>query len=109
MSGFSGPGVDAWLGWLATYAFHSTLLLGGALLLARRLPSDAWRETAWRAAMLGGLVTATLQSGTGAAPLAGRWALPGAAAAEAGSGSASVLDLGLLAPTRSRWRRTPRS
>lgn len=34
------------LGWLLTYAVHSTILLGGAALVTGRLiRTDAWRET----------------------------------------------------------------
>lgn len=61
--------------WLLTYALHSTLLLGAAALLARRLRGEAWRETLWKAALVGGLVTATLQTQSGYDPPAGTWRL----------------------------------
>ncbi len=55
--------------WLLTYAFHSTLLLGGAWLLSQRprFQSEGTQDTLWKAALLGGLLTATLQlfGGTG--------------------------------------------
>lgn len=60
-------------GWIATYALHSTILLGLALLIAPRTGSDAWRETLWKTALLGGLLTATLQTAAGYTPLVGRW------------------------------------
>ncbi|HEU4883580.1 MAG TPA: HEAT repeat domain-containing protein [Longimicrobium sp.] len=57
--------------WLLTYALHSTLLLAAAALLARRVRGEAWRETLWKAALVGGLVTATLQTQSGYDPPAG--------------------------------------
>jgi beta-lactamase regulating signal transducer with metallopeptidase domain len=49
--------------WLLTYALHSTVLLcAAALLTARVVRGEAWRETLWKAALLGGIVTASLQS-----------------------------------------------
>lgn len=64
--------------WLLTYALHSTLLLCAAALLARRVPGEAWRETLWKAALVGGLVTATAQSVSGYQPPVGRWSLAAA-------------------------------
>jgi HEAT repeat protein/beta-lactamase regulating signal transducer with metallopeptidase domain len=62
--------------WLLTYLLHSTLLLGGAWLMTRRLiQSAAIRELVWKAAMLGGLATAMLQVGLGFVPLGGAVAL----------------------------------
>jgi beta-lactamase regulating signal transducer with metallopeptidase domain len=65
--------------WLLTYALHSTLLLCAAALLARHLRGEAWRETLWKAALVGGLLTATAQSVSGYQPPVGRWALAPAA------------------------------
>ncbi|HLM66102.1 MAG TPA: hypothetical protein VK358_01180, partial [Longimicrobium sp.] len=49
--------------WLLTYALHSTVLLcAAALLTARWVRGEAWRETLWKAALLGGIVTASVQS-----------------------------------------------
>lgn len=61
--------------WLLTYALHSTLLLGAAALLARRLRGEAWRETLWKAALVGGIVTATAQTQSGYDPPGGTWRL----------------------------------
>jgi beta-lactamase regulating signal transducer with metallopeptidase domain/HEAT repeat protein len=61
--------------WLLTYALHSTLLLGAASLLARRVRGEAWRETLWKAALVGGIVTATVQTQSGYDPPAGTWRL----------------------------------
>ena len=61
--------------WLLTYALHSTLLLAAAALLARRVRGEAWRETLWKAALVGGIVTATVQTQSGYDPPAGTWRL----------------------------------
>lgn len=82
-----GAGADGILGWLLTYAVHSTILLGAAVILTMRLiRSDAWRETLWRAALIGGMLTSTLQLGMGMRPLTGEWRF----AAGAGGGTARI-------------------
>jgi hypothetical protein len=63
------------VGWAATYTVHSTLLLGLAALIARTVRSDSLRELTWKYAVLGGIVTATLATGLGGTPLAGRWSM----------------------------------
>jgi Zn-dependent protease with chaperone function len=53
--------------WLLTYLVHSTLLIAAAALLnARRwgVP-DALRESLWKVALFGGILTATVQLGLG--------------------------------------------
>jgi hypothetical protein len=72
---------NALLEWLLTYAIHSTLLIGGLLLLTsttvgRRLVAGhgTWL---WRFALVGGLATASLQSLRSTAPLAGTLRLDG--------------------------------
>ncbi|MGH9160023.1 MAG: M56 family metallopeptidase [Vicinamibacteraceae bacterium] len=93
-----GDVVASVLGWLLTYAVHSTILLAGAALAtAWLIRSDAWRETVWRAAFVGALATATLQSGFGLRPLAGEWRI--ALAESAGPGSPAHRTSG--APRRS--------
>ena len=62
-------------GWIVTYAFHSTILLSLVLVVSFGLRSDAWRETLWKTALLGGILTATLQTAAGYTPLVGRWVL----------------------------------
>src|SRR5574338_1642740 len=78
-------GANALLQWLVTYAIHSTLLIGGVLLMTatsrgRRLVAGhgTWL---WRFALVGALVTASLQSMRTAAPLAGTLRLDGDAPA----------------------------
>ena len=62
------------VGWLLTYLVHSTLLLGGAWLVTRPLAgAPQVRETIWRVALLGALVTTTAQAMVVRAPLAGEW------------------------------------
>lgn len=88
--------------WLATYAVHSTLLLGGAWLLARRLGGRrlAVQEAVWKLALVGGLLTATLQLGLGVRPLGGGWAWePAAGTAGDPRGAPALAPLAPLAPT----------
>lgn len=62
--------------WLLTYLLHSTLLLGIVWLVTRRLVATAAvRDLLWKAALLGGFATATLQQGLGFEPLGGALAL----------------------------------
>ena len=64
--------------WLLTYAVHSTLLIGAAWLIsqnARRLSMIA-RDTMWKAALYGGIFTASLQVGLGGENPAVRWPSP---------------------------------
>ncbi len=64
------------LSWLLTYAVHSTLLLGGVALATRYLvQAHAVRDTLWKTALLGGLVTSSLQVGLGVEPLGGALSL----------------------------------
>lgn len=78
------PWTDLGAAWLLTYVFHSTLLLGGTWFIARRLRNRrdhdrdsnlGTREALWKTALLGGLVTATLQLGLGWQPALGTWQL----------------------------------
>src|SRR5262245_19471086 len=51
------------LGWLLTYAVHRTLLLGAAWLITRmRRPHPVARDIGCKAAVLGGLLTASIQT-----------------------------------------------
>ena len=62
------------LSWLLTYAIHSTILLGVTLVIAVRFSDEhAWLDLVWKAALLGPLVTASVQVGSGVIPLGGRW------------------------------------
>jgi beta-lactamase regulating signal transducer with metallopeptidase domain len=78
--------------WLATYLLHSTMLLGCAYLLSRLLKRRPdWVESIWKVALLGGLITATAQTGLGSSPLGGQLSLGGAVAASSGSAPSSEL------------------
>ncbi len=67
--------------WLLTYALHSTVLLGLAWALTRRAGvSAARRDVLWKAGMVGGLLTATLQTVLPFQPLSGVLALSSTAA-----------------------------
>lgn len=62
--------------WVVTYLLHSTILVLGAWLLERRWSDRPERMSAvWKTALVGGLLTATVQTGLGIAPMAGRWDL----------------------------------
>ena len=52
------------LAWLLTYALHSTLFLGGAWLLTARgiVRSHHVKDLLWKTALVGGIVTASVQS-----------------------------------------------
>lgn len=73
------------IAWAITYLLHSTLLLSIAWLASRRLARRSVRaeETVWRVALIGGLLTASLQMAAGWEPLAGRMSLPETVAASA--------------------------
>jgi len=63
--------------WLLTYLIHSTVLLGAAWLATRILGDRrlALQETLLRTALIGGLLTATLQVGFGVQPVGGAMAI----------------------------------
>ena len=62
------------ISWLLTYAIHSTILLGAAIAIAMRFADEhAWLDLVWKTAMLGPLVTASVQVGADLRPLGGRW------------------------------------
>lgn len=69
--------------WLSTYALHSTVLLLLAWLASvgmsrvQRLRDSiaAVRECVWKVALVGGIVTATLQMTLGIEPVSARWTI----------------------------------
>lgn len=64
---------DVAAAWLLTYIVHSTLLLGAAwAVTSSRRVSDATREILWKAALVGGLATASVQSTVSREPLGGQ-------------------------------------
>ena len=73
--------VNALLEWLMTYAIHSTLLIGSVLLLTstsvgRRLVAGHG-SSLWRFALVGALVTSSLQTLRSTAPVTGTLRLDG--------------------------------
>jgi beta-lactamase regulating signal transducer with metallopeptidase domain len=60
---------------LLTYLLHSTVLVGIAWIADRMLRRDALaaRQALWRVALLGGVLTAGVQTGLGLEPVAGSW------------------------------------
>lgn len=73
--------------WLGTYLLHSTLLLSGAWLATTcfKALGDDLKEAIWKSALVGGLLTASLQVGLGLAPIAGSLRVPGLAEPQAAS------------------------
>jgi Zn-dependent protease with chaperone function len=71
--------------WLLTYLVHSTILLGAAWLASRILADRrlALQETLLRTALIGGLLTTTLQVGIGVEPIGGALAIVGLARPDA--------------------------
>jgi len=65
------------LAWGLTYLVHSAILIAGVWLLVRiARPRARTENAAWRLALVGGLLTATLQLGLGVDPIGGRLAAP---------------------------------
>lgn len=68
------------LAWLLTYGIHSTVLLGLAWVVTRLRRDPATNDILWKAAILGGLLTATIQLRLDVRP-SGTLTLPSVAAA----------------------------
>lgn len=54
--------MSAVIAWSVTYLVHSTILIVAAALAARLIRSAAVRDVIWKVALLGGIVTASLQT-----------------------------------------------
>ena len=69
--------VNETIAWMLTYLLHSTLLLGLAWMASKPLSrwSVAAEEAVWKLALVGAIVTASLQFAVGWEPAAGRWRL----------------------------------
>jgi beta-lactamase regulating signal transducer with metallopeptidase domain len=80
--------------WLATYAVHSTLLIGGVWVLNRasRL-ARPMREFTWKLAFIGSLITTTLVIASGARPWLGRYETAALVEARALGGAPASLPL----------------
>jgi HEAT repeat protein/beta-lactamase regulating signal transducer with metallopeptidase domain len=67
------------LSWLLTYAIHSTILLAGAALVARRFADQhAWLDAIWKVALIAPMVTASLHLGPSVIALEGNAVRPAA-------------------------------
>lgn len=89
--------------WMLTYLLHSTLLLGLAWLASKPLSrwSVAAEESVWKLALVGAIVTASLQLAIGWEPAAGRWRLAETAARPAAAETAAIPAVDLAAPATS--------
>jgi beta-lactamase regulating signal transducer with metallopeptidase domain len=78
-------GADLAAAWLLTYAVHSTVILLIAWA-ATSVPNvtDTVREVIWKFALVGGLVTASVQTAVAREPLGGQWKLSSRMSAPAG-------------------------
>ncbi|PCC74630.1 M56 family metallopeptidase [Nannocystis exedens] len=73
LAGLAAPAAHTTVSWLGTYFVHSTVLIGGVWMFSRFLPLDALtRSLLWKMSLVGGLFTATLQTGLGVEPMFGR-------------------------------------
>jgi beta-lactamase regulating signal transducer with metallopeptidase domain len=94
--------------WLLTYLIHSTVLLGAAWLMTRVLGDRrlALQETLLRTALIGGLLTTTLQVGFGVEPVGGAMAIADFSQTKVFAASDTAADGGVtrdtaLSPTSS--------
>jgi bla regulator protein blaR1 len=87
--------------WMLTYLLHSTLLLGLAWLASKPLSrwSVAAEEAVWKLALVGAIVTASLQFAIGWEPAAGQWRLAETAARPAAVETAAIPAVDLAAPS----------
>jgi beta-lactamase regulating signal transducer with metallopeptidase domain len=84
---FADVGILRWTesasAWLLTYVVHSTLLIGAVWFATSwKRMRDTTRDVLWRVGLVGGLVTASIQTAVGHQPLGGQLRL-GARPAEA--------------------------
>lgn len=87
--------------WLLAYLIHSTLLLGAAEVVGRRVRSAGVRDVLWKVAMVGGLLSATLeQLPAGAAAVRAGAALD---AAGAESGAWPLAEVASVLSVDARW------
>jgi len=79
--------------WLLTYLAHSTILLGAAWLIARFLGDRrlAHQEILLRTALVGGLLTSTLQVGLGVESVGGSLAIAGSSRTEVAATRGSAI------------------
>jgi len=93
--------VDGTAAWLLTYAIHGTVLLGAAWLASRARVGEHVRETLWKLALAGALLTATAAQLRSSAPAA-RLSLPSPSVIA----TPAILDAGAV-PVRAESDGTP--
>jgi beta-lactamase regulating signal transducer with metallopeptidase domain len=92
-------------GWILTYLVHSTVILAAAWLIAsRRRVSDSVRDVLWKSAIVGGIVTATIQMSATRAPLGGQWRLAGRITPPSAAKVRILVTPARLEPQRSKLR-----
>jgi beta-lactamase regulating signal transducer with metallopeptidase domain len=104
---------DAGAGWLLTYAVHSTVILVAVwLITSHKAVSDTVREILWKSALVGGIVTATVQTAASREPLGGQLrlaprtagpAMPALRFAVREPVSGALSRLVVMAPRGTRW------
>jgi beta-lactamase regulating signal transducer with metallopeptidase domain len=82
---FAARGADLAAAWLLTYVVHSTVIVL-IVWVVTSLPrvTDTVREVIWKFALVGGLVTASVQTAVVREPLGGQWKLSSRTPAPAG-------------------------
>jgi beta-lactamase regulating signal transducer with metallopeptidase domain len=63
------------IAWLLTFTIHSTLLLGMVWFVSRCMRSHRLKDALWKTALVGGILTTTLQVALGLRPVTGRFYL----------------------------------
>ncbi len=104
---------DGAAAWLLTYLVHSTLiLLATWAITSRRRMSDTVRDLFWKTALVGGIVTASIQTAVGREPLAGQLrlaprtagaAMPAVRLAIRDEPSESAPRILMMQPRGTRW------
>lgn len=100
------------LAWLATFLIHSTLWIGGAGLVARRVDSATWRERLWRGSIAGGFATSLLVLALPTASFGWSWEMPARNAASSsieGTPSAAAAPQSLDHDAPARLELAPRT
>ena len=89
--------------WILTYAVHSTLFLFGAWLMIDRISvrSMVAKDTIWKVALVGGLLTSTAQVVVGFEPFIGRYEVATSSTTPIASSVVTTAEAGMPARSRS--------
>lgn len=103
---FTFGAADTAVAWLFTYLIHSTVLIGGAWLAVRLgiASGPEGREALWKAALVAGLLTATVQMVVAARPSSEAdaravWAFRSFEQLEFSGGTADIVEARLMRPS----------